>query len=60
VPGNKSWSPWSPRAAPDAQIAAQLYSSVPTVSSDLDRIRDRPGCRRRADLTRQALSADLV
>jgi DNA-binding CsgD family transcriptional regulator len=59
VPGNKSWSPWSPRAGPDAQIAAQLYS-VPTVSSDLDRIGEKTGCRRRADLTRLALSADLV
>jgi DNA-binding CsgD family transcriptional regulator len=44
----------------DAQIAAQLYISARTVSSDLDRIRDRTGCRRRADLTRLALSADLV
>ena len=44
----------------DAQIAAQLYISVPTVSSDLDRIRDKTGCRRRADLTRLVLSADLV
>jgi DNA-binding CsgD family transcriptional regulator len=44
----------------DAQIAAQLYISVPMVSSDLDRIRDKTGCRRRADLTRLALSAGLV
>ena len=44
----------------DAQIAAQLYISAPTVSSDLDRIRDKTGCRRRSDLTRLALSADLV
>ncbi len=44
----------------DAQIAAQLYISVRTVSSHLDRIRDKTGCRRRADLTRQALSAGLV
>jgi DNA-binding CsgD family transcriptional regulator/tetratricopeptide (TPR) repeat protein len=44
----------------DAQIAAQLYISARTVSSDLGRIRDRTGCRRRADLTRLALSADLV
>ena len=44
----------------DAQIAAQLYISVRTVSSHLDRIRDKTGCRRRADLTRLALSADLV
>ena len=40
----------------DAQIAAQLYITVRTVSSHLDRIRDKTGCRRRADLTRLALS----
>jgi DNA-binding CsgD family transcriptional regulator len=39
----------------DAQIAAQLYISVRTVRSHLDRIRDKTGCRRRADLTRLAL-----
>jgi DNA-binding CsgD family transcriptional regulator len=44
----------------DAQIAAQLYISVSTVRSHLDRIRDKTGCRRRADLTRLALTADLV
>ena len=44
----------------DAQIAAQLYISIRTVRSHLDRIRDKTGCRRRADLTRLALSADLV
>ena len=44
----------------NAQIAAQLYISVRTVSSHLDRIRDKTGCRRRADLTRLALSAELV
>jgi predicted ATPase/DNA-binding CsgD family transcriptional regulator len=44
----------------DAQIAAQLHISVHTVSSHLDRIRDKTGCRRRADLTRLALSAGLV
>jgi DNA-binding CsgD family transcriptional regulator len=44
----------------DAQIAAQLYISVRPVSSHLDRIRDKTGCRRRADLTRLALSAGLV
>ena len=35
----------------NAQIAAELYISVCTVSSHLDRIRDKTGCRRRADLT---------
>jgi DNA-binding CsgD family transcriptional regulator len=44
----------------DAQIAAQLYITVRTVSSHLDRIRDKTGCRRRADITRLALSAGLV
>jgi DNA-binding NarL/FixJ family response regulator len=44
----------------DAQIAAELFISVRTVSSHLDRIRDKTGCRRRADLTRLALTAGLV
>jgi DNA-binding NarL/FixJ family response regulator len=44
----------------NTQIAAQLYISVRTVSSHLDRIRDKTGCRRRADLTRLALSEGLV
>ena len=43
----------------DAQIAEQLVISVRTVSSHLDRIRDKTGCRRRADLTRLALQAGL-
>ena len=38
----------------------ELYISVRTVTSHLDRIRDKTGCRRRADLTRLALSAGLV
>ena len=48
------------RGHTDAQIAGQLSISVRTVSSHLDRIRDKTGCRRRADLTRLALSAGLV
>jgi DNA-binding CsgD family transcriptional regulator len=44
----------------DAQIAAQLYISIRTVRSHLDRIRDKTGCRRRADLTRLALETGLV
>jgi predicted ATPase/DNA-binding CsgD family transcriptional regulator len=44
----------------NAQIAAQLFISVRTVSSHLDRIRDKTGCRRRADLTRLALATGLV
>ena len=48
------------RGRTDAQIAAQLYISIRTVRSHLDRIRDKTGCRRRADLTRLALAEDLV
>ena len=44
----------------NAQIAGQLYISVRTVGSHLDRIRDKTGCRRRADLTRLALAEGLV
>lgn len=44
----------------DAQIAAELFISVRTVRSHLDRIRDKTGSRRRADLTRLALQIGLV
>jgi predicted ATPase/DNA-binding CsgD family transcriptional regulator len=44
----------------DAEIAGQLSISIRTVRSHLDRIRDKTGSRRRADLTRLALQADLV
>jgi DNA-binding CsgD family transcriptional regulator len=44
----------------NTQIAAQLRISIRTVGSHLDRIRDKTGCRRRADLTRLALSVGLV
>jgi DNA-binding CsgD family transcriptional regulator len=44
----------------NAEIAAELFISVRTVASHLDRIRDKTGCRRRADLTRLALSEGLV
>ena len=44
----------------DADIAARLYISIRTVRSHLDRIRDKTGCRRRADLTRLALAEELV
>ena len=44
----------------DAQIAGQLYISISTVRSHLDRIRDKTNCRRRADLTRLALRAGLA
>jgi DNA-binding CsgD family transcriptional regulator len=44
----------------NAEIAAQLFISIRTVSSHLDRIRDKTGYRRRADLTRLALQKGLV
>jgi DNA-binding CsgD family transcriptional regulator len=34
--------------------------SIRTVSTHLDRIRDKTGCRRRADMTRLALRTGLV
>src|SRR5215468_10925827 len=48
------------RGRTDAQIAAQLSVSVGTVRSRVDRIRAKTGSRRRADLTRLALQANLV
>src|ERR1700677_1794185 len=48
------------RGYTDAQIAGQMFISVRKVSSHLDRIRNKTGCRRRADLTRLAHSAALV
>jgi predicted ATPase/class 3 adenylate cyclase/DNA-binding CsgD family transcriptional regulator len=48
------------RGRTDAQIAAELFIGVRTVSSHLSRIRDKTSCRRRADLTRLALAAGLV
>ena len=44
----------------NAQIAAQLHISVHAVTLRLDQIRHKTGCRRRADLTRLALSEGLV
>jgi DNA-binding CsgD family transcriptional regulator len=44
----------------NAQIAARLHISVRTVASHLDRIRDKTGYRRRADLTRLALAENLI
>jgi DNA-binding CsgD family transcriptional regulator len=48
------------RGCTDTQIAEQLYISVRTVRSHLNRIRDKTGCRRRTDLTRLTLTAGLV
>ena len=48
------------RGRTDAQIAGELRISVRTVRSHLDRIRNKTGCRRRADLTRLALNANLI
>jgi predicted ATPase/DNA-binding CsgD family transcriptional regulator len=45
--------------ATDAQIAGQLFVSVNTVRSHLDRIRDKTGARRRADLVRYAAQAGI-
>lgn len=44
----------------DAQIAGELFISIRTVRSHLDRIRDKTGSRRRADLTMLALRSGLV
>jgi DNA-binding CsgD family transcriptional regulator len=44
----------------DARIAEMMFISIRTVRSHLDRIRDKTGRRRRADLTRLALQRDLL
>lgn len=44
----------------DAQIAASLMISLKTVHSHLDRIRDKTGARRRADLTRLGVQLGLA
>jgi predicted ATPase/DNA-binding CsgD family transcriptional regulator len=44
----------------NAEIAARLQISIRTVASHLDRIRDKTGHHRRADLTRLALEESLI
>jgi DNA-binding NarL/FixJ family response regulator len=44
----------------DRAIAAELYVTLATVRSHLDRIREKTGCRRRAELTRLALSDESL
>lgn len=44
----------------DQDIAEQLTISVRTVHSHLDRIRDKTGSRRRADLTRFAIGRGII
>jgi DNA-binding CsgD family transcriptional regulator len=48
------------RGARDDEIARALHISVHTVHSHLDRIRDKTGRRRRADLTRLAFEQGIV
>src|SRR5215470_754878 len=45
--------------ATDAQIAERLFLSINTVRSHLERIRDKTGARRRAELVRYALQAGI-
>jgi predicted ATPase/class 3 adenylate cyclase/DNA-binding CsgD family transcriptional regulator len=45
--------------ATDAQIAGRLFLSVNTVRSHLERIRDKTGARRRAELVRYAIQAGI-
>ncbi|MEL6892203.1 MAG: FHA domain-containing protein [Actinomycetota bacterium] len=44
----------------DAQVGEELYISVKTVHSHLDRIRNKTGIRRRAELTRLAVRLGLT
>jgi predicted ATPase/class 3 adenylate cyclase/DNA-binding CsgD family transcriptional regulator len=45
--------------ATDAQIAGRLFLSVNTVRSHLERIRDKTGARKRAELVRYAIQAGI-
>lgn len=44
----------------DAKIAEQLFVSISTVRSHLDRIRDKTGARRRVELARYAVETGIV
>lgn len=69
LPPGSTTSPVTPRerellalvagGATDRQIADELFISIATVRSHLDRIQDKTGRRRRADLTRLALEIGL-
>ncbi|MGL5849163.1 MAG: response regulator transcription factor, partial [Phycicoccus sp.] len=48
------------RGDTDHEVARRLCISVSTVRSHLDRIRDKTGQRRRADLTRFAIQHSIV
>ncbi len=45
--------------ATDAQIGGRLFLSVNTVRSHLERIRDKTGARRRAELVRYTIQAGI-
>ena len=45
--------------ATDAQIAGRLFLSVNTVRSHLERIRDKTGTRRRAEMVPYAIQAGI-
>jgi DNA-binding CsgD family transcriptional regulator len=49
-----------PTAPSRSHHGPQLFISVSTVRTHLDRIRDKSGCRRRADLTRLALQEGIT
>jgi len=44
----------------DLQVAGELFISVKTVHSHLDRIRDKTGCRRRVELVRYAIDHGIA
>ena len=46
--------------ATSAEIASELFVSLKTVNGHLDRIRDKTGCRRRAELTSFAYRRGLI